>query len=225
MYEDLEAIAGLKFGEVVERISREGQANLSSQIASLAGRGLANSGPMVSAKLNSALETSERTCRALYEIWLQLILQRNQGRITRDDIKFIMAKVGPCTQARAGQIAQVLGTSQGTAPTWAVEQARTRMQSVESVIGRELEIKFREQEAFPKQAPPLDTGFMAFLRAFGGSWLTSMSGPLTVPLAVAALFVPGVYKLLFAALAVICGVFSSYRVWRSERQRMDGPRP
>jgi hypothetical protein len=90
------------------------------------------------------------------------------------------------------------------------------MQSVASGIDRELEIKLREQEAFPKQietAP--DLRFVAFLRAFGESWLTLMSGPLTVPFAIAALVLPGFYKLLFAVLAVLCGVFSSYRVWRA----------
>lgn len=40
MYEDLEAIANLKYG----------QADLSAKVADLARRGLANSGPMVSAR-------------------------------------------------------------------------------------------------------------------------------------------------------------------------------
>jgi hypothetical protein len=44
-----------------------------------------------------------------------------------------------------------------------------------------LEIKVREQEAFPNQEVMPDLGFIAFLRAFGESWLTKMSGPLTVP--------------------------------------------
>jgi len=95
MYEDLEAIANLKFGEVVERLARERQGKLSAQIASLAARGLANSGPMVSARLNSALEMSEETCRALYEIWLELILQRNDGKIKREDVDLLWGKSIP----------------------------------------------------------------------------------------------------------------------------------
>src|SRR5260370_39321616 len=130
MYEDLEAIANLKFGEVVERISRERQGKLSAQIADLAARGLANSRPMVLARLNSALEMSERTCRALYEIWLELILQRNEGKITREDVDFIMGKVNPCTQTRAAHIAQALESPEGPAPQWAMQQAQTKMQSV-----------------------------------------------------------------------------------------------
>ena len=212
MYEDLEPIASLKFGEAVEQISREGQQHLSSTIADLSARGLANSGPMVSAKLDSVLQTSERTCRAIYDIWLELILQRNKGKISRQDVDFIMGKVEACTGTRATQIAQVLATP------WALEKAKIKMQSVASGIARELEIKLREQEAFPAHAPP-DTSFVAFLQAFGGSWLTLMSGPATVPFAVAAFFVPGLYKLLFAALAVTCAVSSSYQVWRNERKR------
>jgi len=219
MFEDLEAIANLKFGKVIERVSSEGQGKLSAQIADLAARGLANSGPMVSARLNSALEMSEQTCRALYEIWLELILQRNEGKITRDDINFIMGKVNPCTQTRAAHIAQALASPQGIAPEWAMQQAQAKMQSVSSTISRELEIRLREQEAFARREVPADAGFMAFLGAFGENWLTRMSGPLTVPFAIAALFAPGFYKLLFATLAIVCGVSSSYEVWRNERKR------
>jgi hypothetical protein len=165
------------------------------------------------------LEISERTCRAIYEIWLELILQRNEGKIAREDINFIMGKVNPCTQTRTAHIAQALAGPQGPAPQWAMQQAQTKMQSVASTIARELEIRLREQEAFARREVPVDTGFMAFLRAFGENWLTRMSGPLTVPFAIAALFAPGFYKVLFAALAVVCGVSSSYEVWRNERKR------
>jgi hypothetical protein len=225
MYEDLEPIANLKFGEVVERVSRENGAKLSAAIADLGRRGLHQSGMMTQARLTSALEHSEQVCRGLYEIWLQLILQRNQGRISREDVDFIMERVNACARARTGNIAQVLVTPQNPAPEWVLQRAQTKMQSVASGIDRELEIKLREQEAFPKPAvnapdpkPPViapDLRFRAFLRSFGESWLTQMSGPLTVPFAIAALVLPGFPKLLFAGLAIVCGVFSSYRVWRA----------
>jgi hypothetical protein len=216
MYEDLEPIVNLKYGEVVERVSRENGPKLSAAIADLGRRGLSESGMMISTRLNSALEHSEQVCRGLYGIWLELILQRNQGRISREDVDFIMERVNACARARTGNIAQVLNTPQGPAPGWALQQVQRKMLSVASGIDRELEIKLREQEAFPKQvATAPDLGFSAFVRAFGESWLTLMSGPLTVPFAIAALILPGLYKLLFAILAVLCGVFSSYRVWRT----------
>jgi len=70
-----------------------------------------------------------------------------------------------------------------------------------SSIGRELEIKVREQEAFPNQEVMPDLGFIAFLRAFGESWLTKMSGPLTVPFTIAALIAT---KLLQGAIRRPC---------------------
>ncbi len=58
-----------------------------------------------------------------------------------------------------------------------------------------------------------------FVAAFGGQWLTKMSGPLTVPLAIAALFVPHVWlRLLFALLAITCAIASAYGIWDRERR-------
>src|SRR6516162_6679145 len=141
-----------------------------------------------------------------------------------------MAKINACADAQERNIAQALtAVGSGSSPmpgnNWAVQQGQTRMRSVASKINRELEIKFREQEAFRKEKPPIDTGFVAFLRSFGESWLTFMSGPLTVPFAIVAFFVPGLYRLLFGVLAVASGVFSSYLVWRNERRRGHGQEP
>jgi hypothetical protein len=59
----------------------------------------------------------------------------------------------------------------------------------------------------------------AFLRAFGERWFTAMCGPLTVPFAVLALYMEQKYlKLLFGILAVLCMGFSSYWIWKRERE-------
>jgi hypothetical protein len=58
-----------------------------------------------------------------------------------------------------------------------------------------------------------------YLRAFGARWFVAMSGPLTVPFAVLAVYAPATYqKIILATLAVVCAGFSSYWVWRAERQ-------
>lgn len=63
-----------------------------------------------------------------------------------------------------------------------------------------------------------DTGFYTFLKAFGSDALARMTGPLSVPFAVIALWVNGSHpKFLFGSLAVIGAVVASYRVWRKER--------
>jgi len=46
-----------------------------------------------------------------------------------------------------------------------------------------------------------------------------MSGPLSVPLAIGAFFVPGyIAKVGLASTAIVCAAFSSYWVWRRERE-------
>ncbi len=227
MYEDLEPIASLKFGQIVDCESRKGVERMSAAVSDLARRGHSHpeSGPMISARVDVALETSGQVCRGLYDTWLQLILQRNLGRLTREDTNFIMERVNACSEARVNNIGHMLGSLNARSTQWALNRARMGMESVASGIGRELEIKLREQVAFPKRevVPPPDLRFTAFLRAFGENWLTKMSGPLTVPFTLAALFVPAYLKPIFAGLAITSGVFASYQVWRNARA--SGNRP
>lgn len=64
-----------------------------------------------------------------------------------------------------------------------------------------------------------DTGFREFLKAFTVSWFTLMCGPLTVPFAIAAVFVPQVWgRILWGTLAMTCIASASYCVWRKERR-------
>jgi hypothetical protein len=64
-----------------------------------------------------------------------------------------------------------------------------------------------------------------FLKAWWSDWLTRMSGPATVPLAVAALTVSStLYRTLWATLAVLCAGFTSYRVWLKERIALETER-
>lgn len=58
-----------------------------------------------------------------------------------------------------------------------------------------------------------------FFLAFNGQWLTRMSGPLTVPFTLLALFVPSSrLKLLFSIMAIVCAVVSSFAVWAGEHR-------
>src|SRR5260221_12159362 len=62
------------------------------------------------------------------------------------------------------------------------------------------------------------TDVRAFIRAFGERWFLLMCGPLSVGLAIIALFVESkYYKTLFWVLAVASFILSSYLLWRSER--------
>src|SRR5205814_9292510 len=63
------------------------------------------------------------------------------------------------------------------------------------------------------------TTFGAFLKAILSSWFTGMSGPLSVPLAVAAVFVPNeTIRILLALTAIVCFWAAAYTVWRHERR-------
>ena len=58
-----------------------------------------------------------------------------------------------------------------------------------------------------------------FFAAFNGQWLTRMSGPLTVPFTLLALFVPSSrLKLLFSTMAIMCAVVASFGVWVVEHR-------
>jgi hypothetical protein len=62
-------------------------------------------------------------------------------------------------------------------------------------------------------------GLLSFLRAFGARWFMTMSGPLSVPLAVAAYFVPNEFaRIGLFVTAALCAFFSCYWAWRIERQ-------
>ena len=63
--------------------------------------------------------------------------------------------------------------------------------------------------------------FKGFFLAFGANWFTKMSGPLTVPFTIGALFAPVTWaKAICAALAIVCGGGASYAIWEHERKKL-----
>jgi hypothetical protein len=63
-------------------------------------------------------------------------------------------------------------------------------------------------------------GVRDYLRAFTARWFIAMSGPLSVPAAALAYWAENTTaKIVFGATAIGCFVFSSYWVWRIERQK------
>ncbi|MBB5046095.1 hypothetical protein HNR60_000837 [Rhodopseudomonas rhenobacensis] len=62
---------------------------------------------------------------------------------------------------------------------------------------------------------------LAFLKAFWADWGERMSGPASVPLMIAALFIPDRYVAIgTGVLGIACGIFAAYRVWSNERNRV-----
>src|SRR5262245_44433012 len=65
------------------------------------------------------------------------------------------------------------------------------------------------------------SGFKDFALAVWSEWLTLLSGPLSVPVAVAAFFVPNdMVKILFGLIAFICVWVTAYRLWKREHDRV-----
>ncbi len=92
MFQELESLAALKHGKEVEKLGHEYRDKLSSTIANYASRGLANSGPMVKAKLDLKLELIEHNFKSLVDIWAGLIINRD-SRLSREAIQFILEKI------------------------------------------------------------------------------------------------------------------------------------
>jgi hypothetical protein len=152
MYEDLEQLANLKFAKVVDEISGHVQAELSKARANARGVGI--SGFFEQRLLAIRLQGAEQICRALCDIWVELITQRKES-ISRDDVRFVMGKVEGYAQARTGQLCNSHSSAMAQLPSGAVDALRERAQRgmalAVSGIRRDLEIKFREQEAFPNK--------------------------------------------------------------------------
>ena|SRR5450631_1038061 len=64
--------------------------------------------------------------------------------------------------------------------------------------------------------------FKELLSAWWSHWLTRISGPATVPLAVLALYVSS--HTLRALYAVLCAGFTSYKIWLNERIALEAER-
>src|SRR5271168_756903 len=62
----------------------------------------------------------------------------------------------------------------------------------------------------------------SFFKAISGDWLALMSGPPTVPLAIASYYVSNhSLKVLFGCLAILCGFVSSFRIWAKEHRKYE----
>lgn len=90
MYEDLEQIARLKFGKAMEDIAAETRQNVrdtANRFAASTAPGI-RSGQHEASLIRLPIDGAERIARTLFQIWVDLIVQRN-GHIARADIDFI----------------------------------------------------------------------------------------------------------------------------------------
>ena len=142
MNRELEAIADLEFGRAAERISREAEEKLRAATS-----GMPRGGQRDAALLQIELDKSEDMCRALCEIWVDL-LERKNGQVTRDDANFIAGRVQDIAAARKGVLTNSPGRPRLAS---AAPEIVMRIDSITASIRRDLDLRIRKQEALPKQ--------------------------------------------------------------------------
>jgi hypothetical protein len=68
----------------------------------------------------------------------------------------------------------------------------------------------------------IEKSLIDFAKAIWADWLTRMSGPISVPAAVASLWVSNdLAKTLLGITAIICFVVTCYRVWKPQRDQVE----
>jgi len=142
MYEDLEAIARLEYGKAIERISREAQEKIRS--AQTMPRG----GQMEHVKLKIRLNQVEEGCRVYTQIWQDLLEAKNGGHLTREDVNFIVQKLQPVIAAGKRNL---MHSPDPSCLASAGHEIAARMDGVAASIRRDLEIRIRKQQVFPKK--------------------------------------------------------------------------
>lgn len=72
------------------------------------------------------------------------------------------------------------------------------------------------------QREPKGTNFRSFIGAFTANWLAAVSGGLSVPFALLALYVSNGYqKTLWGILALAGAVTASYRIWSDKSRELE----
>lgn len=152
MYEELEDIARLKFGKQLEMISTQTHEKIREakrQFAATAGP-VRRSGQHDAQLAQLRLEGVEQMARALFEIWVDLIKQRN-GHIVRADIDFVANKISEFVNAQAANLNKIFVQEGGLVASSMVQQTSMRVYAMSASARRDLEIMAREFEAFPKR--------------------------------------------------------------------------
>ena len=155
MYEDLNRIAELKFNKEMESISRQTRdkvQEMQNEYAALTGSSGIRSGQHEASIGRVQIDAAEQLVRALYQIWVDLIEQR-QGHILRRDIAFIAGKIDDYARTKKGHLHTAFtGPRMGGVGNLLTQEAEMRMHAVVADVRRDLEIKVREREAFPIRA-------------------------------------------------------------------------
>ncbi|HET6841757.1 MAG TPA: hypothetical protein VFK06_08735 [Candidatus Angelobacter sp.] len=153
MYEDLNAIARLRFSKETDAIALQTQENIreaANRYAATAGLNI-RSGQHEASLARLRIVGLERMADSLYQIWVDLIKQRN-GHIGRQDIPFIANKVNEFINAQKGHLHSTFAQHGGAMSSVLAQESEQRIYAMSARIRRDLEIMVREYDAFPKKS-------------------------------------------------------------------------
>jgi len=137
---NLERIATLELQKARNRIDRETQEKLQATLT------MPRGGQMEHAKLMIQLNDAEAMCHEYAQIWQNLLEEQNGGYLTRENVKFILRKVGAVIATRKTSL-----MNQRIRLASAAGEIARRMQAVLAGINTDLELRISRQEAFPKK--------------------------------------------------------------------------
>lgn len=154
MYDELSAIAQLRFGKEADAIAVETQQKIrdaSERFAARMGAGI-RSGQHDALLGRLRIESIEKLARALYQIWVGLMRERN-GHVQRADIPFILNKVDEFVNAQKVHLNNAFAQQgEASVSNLLAQEAAQRMYAVSATLRRDLEIMVREHEAFPRMS-------------------------------------------------------------------------
>jgi hypothetical protein len=155
MNEDLNRIAQLKFNKEVESITRDTREKMQEaqrEYAALTGSYVGHSGQHEASIGRIQIDGAEQTVRALYRIWVDLIMKRN-GHISRPDITFIASRIDDYARTKTVHLRRAFALQRrGAAINVLTQEAERSMYAVAASLRMDLEIMVREFEAFPNIA-------------------------------------------------------------------------
>ncbi len=153
MYEDLNPTARLRFGKEADAIAQQTQENIreaATRYAAIAGLN-SRSGQHEASLGRFQIVSIEQMANSLYQIWVDLIKQRN-GRIGREDISFITNRIDEFINAQKGHLKSTFAQHGATVALVLVQESEQKMYAVSAGIRRDLEIMVREYDAFPQKS-------------------------------------------------------------------------
>jgi hypothetical protein len=144
---DLEKIATLELQKARKRIDRETQEKMQATLT------MPRGGQMEQAKLMMQLEGAETLCREYAAIWQNLLEELNGGHLTRENVRFILGKVGTVIAARK---VSLMNRPDRVRLASASGEIARKMQAVMAGINIDLELRISRQEAFPRKAKVME---------------------------------------------------------------------